>query len=142
MVQYVAAKTLDRAIAVITASPGVGRDEIAHKLGMRRSSIQHVTTALRSTGEILPVDVIRARSHVQYVPECPIQARILRRARKGLVVVGELPEEITDEEAQDVLDAVRLLRARKAIEQARGYWPASSHYDAAGRARRYMDLGR
>lgn len=133
MTRWVAAATLDRASKLIEEHRGLGPAELAERLGMSPASITHVVSELRKTGEVLPHDVITYRpGATEHVRE-PIQARILRRARKGIVVLSELPAELADEEPADVYQAVDRLRYRSVIHTPRGLWPASAHHDLPNR---------
>ena len=129
MTRWVAASTLDRAARAIDARPGIGPGELASVIGLSVMSIPHVVSELRKTGEVLPLDVITWNPDGPERAKDPIQARILRRCKRGLVVVSELPTELHDESPEDVAAAVRRLRFRRAIMHPRGLWPTRAHHD-------------
>lgn len=134
MTRWVAAATLDRAARVIDARPGIGPGDLALALGLSPMSVPHVVSELRKTGEVLPLDVITWNPDGPSRAKDPIQARILRRCRRGLVVVSELHRELDDETPEDVAAAVRRLRFRRAIMSPRGLWPCRSHHNPRRRS--------
>lgn len=128
MARWVADRTLDAAREAIRRSPGISRADLAAAIGLRPSSINHVLTTLRETGEIAPGDVYAARQGAPAQVDDPVEQRILVRARRGLVVVSVLPLDL-DETVEDVATALRRLRFRLALYRPDGLYPLDALHD-------------
>jgi len=138
MTRWVAASTLDRAARVIAGRPGLTSVDLAAALGMSPASMFHVLEELRATGEVLPRDVIAARPTAPRQVVDETQQRILVRARRGIVVVRELPAEL-DEPPEEVRLALLRLRRRGAVYTPAGIWPAASHHNPRRRPRPLLE---
>ena len=138
-VQQVADRTLDRADAFIRDNPGCSRAQLADAIGMAVSSIQGVAWHLRDLGLILPLGIIRATpAGASGQMQEALHQRVMRRARRGLVVTAELAEELASDPAElpqlsaEVAVVVAELRALGLVCEARGYWPVTAHHDPDG----------